>query len=137
MIAETTIAASTIAILAPYLAETGKEFAKKAGGKLADKAASIYQLIKDKFKGDDEAEQTLALVEARPESKARLATLEEVLVDRIQGDAEFSQTLHRLIEEAKKAASQKIFVRGDRNIAAGGEVKGSIIIAGDSNEVNR
>jgi hypothetical protein len=136
MIAETTIAAGAISVLTPYLAEAGKEFAKKAGEKLADKAGEIYQLIKDKFKGDDEAQQTLALVEAKPDSKPRLATLEEVLLDRMRGDGEFLHKLHQLVTEAREADSRKILVQGERNITIGGDVSGSKFIIGDSNEIS-
>jgi hypothetical protein len=131
-----TVAAGAVAILSPYLAEAGKGFAKKAGESLAEKATSLYDTIKAKFKGDPDAEQALSLVEAKPESKGRQMTLEELLVERMDGDADFAKTVGELVEEAKKADARNVIVFGNRNIAAG-DVKDSTFIAGDQNIVNR
>ncbi|MDT7604529.1 MAG: hypothetical protein QOF61_2526, partial [Acidobacteriota bacterium] len=78
-----TVAAGAIAFLSPYLAEAGKSFAKKVGEGVEEKTAAIYQSIKKKFAGDTDAERTLALVEAKPESDARRSSLAEVLVDKM------------------------------------------------------
>ena len=43
-----TVAASAIAVLAPYIAKAGESFAEKAGEKLAEKAEALYQAIKNK-----------------------------------------------------------------------------------------
>ena len=136
MIVET-IAAGAIAVLAPYLAEAGKGFAKKSGESLAEKAESLYGTIKAKFSGDNDATQALALVEAKPQSKGRLMALEEVLAERMDGDSDFAAAISRLVEEAKKADSRKVLVFGERNIAVGGNVNGSTLITGDSNQVGK
>lgn len=127
-----TVAASAIAILAPYIAKAGESFAEKAGEKLAEKAGALYQAIKNKFKSDTDAEQTIALVEAKPDSKARMSALEEILTDKMKEDPDFAATVNRLVEEAKEADSNKVLVFGQRNIAVGGNVSGSTLITGDS-----
>lgn len=136
MIVET-IAAGAIAVLGPYLAEAGKGFAQKAGESLAETASSLYGTIKAKFAGDSDAEQALALVEAKPQSKGRLLTLEEMLVERMGGDSDFATAIGSLVEEAKKADSRKLLVFGERNIAAGGDVTGSTFVTGDNNVVSK
>jgi len=136
MIVET-VAASAIAILAPYVAKAGESFAEKAGEKLAEKAGALYQAIKNKFKSDSDAEQTMALVEAKPDSKARMSALEEILTDKMKEDSDFAATVNRLVEEAKEADSHRVLVFGQRNIAVGGNVSGSTFITGDSNQVGK
>lgn len=126
------VAAGAIAVLAPYLVKAGEAFADKAGEKLAEKAGALYQAIKRKFTSDSDAEQTLALVEARPDSKPRLSVLEEVLVEKMRDDSEFAATVNRLVEEAKEADTRKVLVLGDRNIAVAGDVRGSTFVTGDS-----
>jgi hypothetical protein len=132
-----TIAAGAIAILSPYLAEAGRGFAKKAGENLAEKANSLYETIKAKFTGDRDAEQALALVEAKPASQGRLLTLEEILTERMTADADFAATIERLVDEAKKADSRNVIVFGERNISTGGDVRGSTLITGDNNTVGK
>ena len=131
------VAASAIVILAPYIAKAGESFAEKAGEKLAEKAGTLYQAIKNKFKSDSDAEQTMALVEAKPDSKARMSALEEVLTDKMKEDPDFAATVNRLVEEAKEADSRRVLVFGQRNIAVGGNVSGSTFITGDSNQVGK
>jgi hypothetical protein len=101
------IAAGALAVLGPYLVEGGKSFAKKAGEALADKAESLYQNIKNKFAGDKDAEQTLAQVEAKPESKARQSSLEELLIEKMQADSDFMVLINRLVQEAQAADTRK------------------------------
>jgi hypothetical protein len=132
-----TVAATAIAILSPYLAKASESFAEKAGEKLAEKAGALYQAIKNKFKGDSDAEQTIAQVEAKPDSKARMAALEEVLTEKMKNDPDFAATVNRLVEEAKEADSRKVLVFGERNIGVAGDVSGSTFITGDSNQVGK
>ena len=132
-----TVAASAITILTPYLAKAGESFAAKAGEKLLEKAGALYQSIKDKFKGDHDAELTLTQVEAKPDSKARMSALEEVLTEKMKVDPNFAATVNRLIEEAKAADGRKVIAFGERNIAVGGDVSGSTFITGDSNQIGK
>ena len=132
-----TVAASAIAVLAPYLAKAGESFAETAGEKLAEKVGTLYRAIKDRFKSDNDAEQTMALVEAKPDSKPRMSALEEVLVEKMKEDPNFAATVNRLVEDAKEADSRKILVFGQRNVTVGGDVSGSTIITGDSNQIEK
>lgn len=136
MIVET-IAAGAAAVLGPYLAEAGKGFAKKAGEALAEKASNLYQTIKAKFADDPDAEQALALVESKPDSKGRLLTLKEVLAQKMNGDPEFAEAVNRLVVEARKSDVHNVIAIGERNVAVGGDAIGSTIITGNDNEVGK
>jgi hypothetical protein len=131
------IAAGTVALLRPYFEEGAKSFAKKAGEQLAEKVRSLFGAIKARFAGDHDAEQSLALVEAKPQSKQRMLVLEEVLAEKMARDPDFAETLSRLVEEATKADTQNFIVFGDRSIAIDGDVTGSTIITGNNNVVGK
>lgn len=133
-----TLAATAVAILAPYLADGAKSFATKAGSLLAEKSGGIYQAIKNKFAGDTDAQQTLAQVETMPNSKPRQAALEEVLSERITSDDTFRELMSTLIAEAKAADTNRILnIFGDGNITVGGDASKNIFITGDNNQVKK
>src|SRR5260370_19299219 len=136
MIVET-IAAGTIAVLGPYFAEAGKGFAKKAGESLAEKAGSLYGIVKAKFASDSDAQQALAVFESKPESPGRVLTLKEVLTEKMNGDPDFAAAVNKLVEEAKRSDSRSVIVFGERNIANRGDVKESTFITGDNNFVSK
>jgi len=136
MIVET-IAAGAIAVLGPYFAEAGKGFAKKAGESLAEKAGSLYGIVKAKFAGDSDAQQALAVFESKPESPGRVLALKEVLTEKLNGDADFAEVVNKLVEEAKRSDSRNVIVFGDRNIATSGDVTESTFITGDNNVVSK
>jgi hypothetical protein len=129
------LATAAVALLSPYLVKAGEAFAKQAGEKLADKAEALYQAVKDKFKGDAYAEQTLARVEETPEATGRQAVLQEVLAEKLEEDPEFAGTVRRLLEEARAADTRNVIAFGDRSVAVGGDMSGGTIITGDGNVV--
>src|SRR5260370_248569 len=111
MIVET-IATGAIAVLGPYLAEAGKGFAKKAGESLAEKAGSLYGIIKTKFAGDSDAEQALVVFESKPESPGRVLALKEVLTEKMNGDPDFAAEVNKLVEEARRSDSHNVIIIG-------------------------
>lgn len=125
------LATAAMAILSPYLAQAGEAFAKKAGEKLAEKAGAVYQAIKEKFKGDSYAEETLARVEEKPESEGRQAALKEVLAEKLGEDADFAEVVGRLLAEAQAADTRKVIASGERSVAAGGSANASAIATGE------
>ncbi len=130
------IAGGAIAVLAPYLVEAGKGFANKAGAKLSEKASKIYQVIKDRFTGDEDAEQALSLTERRPDSKPRQAALQEVLIEKLRSDPDFATTLKRLVEEAKAADTRNV-IAFQRGVAIGGDANNAVITTGDANLIRK
>lgn len=127
-----TIATGAVAVLTPYLLEAGKGFANKAGAKLSEKAGEIYRLIKDKFKGDEDAEGALSMTESKPESKARQTTLQEVLIEKLSRDDNFAAALNKLLDEAK-AADIKQVIAFDRGVGIAGDANDNIIVTGNYN----
>ena len=96
----TALAPAAVALLAPYLAKGAEEFAKTAGKAVAEKAGQLYQVLKKKFRRGSYAAQTLARVEAQPESPPRQAALEGVLVDALTGDTALAAAVRRILEAA-------------------------------------
>jgi hypothetical protein len=109
---------AAIALLAPYLAKAGEGFATSMGQKLAGKASALYGAVKNKFKGDPDAEEILARVEEQPESKTRRVALEGVLAQKIDEDPDFATTVRQLVEEAKAADQGNVIAWGERSVAA-------------------
>jgi hypothetical protein len=133
-----TLAATAVAILAPYLAEGAKSFATKTGGLLAEKIGGLYQAIKKKFTGDSDAEQTLDQVQAKPESKGRQQALQELLVEKMTSDSKFSELINALVAEIKAADSNNALnISGDRNVAIQGDASENIIVTGDRNRIRK
>jgi hypothetical protein len=130
-----TIAAGAVAVLAPYFAKAGEAVAEKVGGAFADKAGALVQAIKQKFSGDTDAEQTLALATRKPDSKGLQASLEEVLRDKMRDDQDFTTLVERLVTEAQQADTNQV-VTGSRNISVAGPAQG-IFVTGDSATIGK
>ncbi len=124
-----TISAGAVGILASYLPKVGEGAAKKMGENLVGAGSSLLEGIKAKFKGDADAEQTLALMEAKPNSGGRQASLGEVLVDKMAGDEHFALLLRDLVSAAK-AQDNRQLAAGHRNVVIDGGNSG-IINTGD------
>ena len=120
------------AIAAPFVAKGSEAFSKSAGEKLGAKVGELCQAVIDKFKGDSDAEETLALAQKKPDSKGRQSALEEVLAEKLEADPDFALKVQRLVDELQKGGSRTVFdqrgqtVRGAQtNIA--GNVSGSVL----------
>ena len=70
---------SLTSVAAPFLAKGAEAFSKSAGEKLGAKVGELCQAVADKFRGDSDAEETLALAQKRPDSKGQESALEEIL----------------------------------------------------------
>jgi aldehyde:ferredoxin oxidoreductase len=119
------LAAAAVSVLGPYFGSAGFAFAEKAGEQLAEKAGDLYRAIKRKFADDNDAEQTLSRVQAKPDSKHRLAEFQEALVEKMTADGDFAALVNGLIGEVKQADVRKILVFGDHNVTAGGDIHGN------------
>jgi hypothetical protein len=105
------LATAAVAVLAPFLAS----LAQKAGAAVVDRLATeagagagkaveaLYQAIKGKFAADkdDDAEQSLESLAAKPESEGRQAALAEVLAEKAESDPAFAQRLVELVQEVE------------------------------------
>jgi hypothetical protein len=97
------------AIAAPFVAKGAEAFSKSVGDKLGAKVGELCQAVVDKFKGDSDAEETLALAQKRPDSKGRQSALEEVLAEKLEADPDFAARVQRLVDELEKGGSRMAF----------------------------
>ncbi|GEM_PF-565671 len=117
------------AIAAPFVAKGAEAFSKSAGEKLGAKVGELCQAVIDKFRGDSDAEETLALAQKRPDSKGRQNALEEVLAEKLEDDPDFASKVQRLVDELQKGCSSRTAFdqRGQKVIGP------QINVAGDVN----
>ena len=134
------------AIAAPYLAKGADALAGTIGEKLGGLVGELFFLVKEKFKGDDSAEQALAAAQERPDSKAKQLALQAAIAEKMEADAAFAEEIKRLVDSIKKERSRAAFdqrgqtVHGSQTNIAGdvhgpvfsGEFKGPVAMGGDS-----
>jgi hypothetical protein len=114
-----TLAASVVALLAPYLTRVGEQLTDKAVDATVNTAEMLYQKVKEKFSKDEYARQTLERLEQEPESTSRQAATTAVLEEQVKSDPVFAEALQKTIaEEAKEAGPsirQSVNVSGSNN----------------------
>jgi hypothetical protein len=124
----TGMAATAMALVAPYLVEGAKELAKKVGGEAGQRVVNLWDAVRGKLA----SREALADVEAKPGDPRRWQALEVQLEKALAADPEFRSELARLIEaipaEQRTAIQQIASVTGDRNVTAQ--------VAGSGNQVN-
>lgn len=113
-----TLAGSAVALVAPYLAEGGKELAKKVGGAAGGRIVKPYDKVKAKLTGG--GAEALADFEKRPEDANNRAALRVQLRKALESDPAFRAELAALVEEIKAKGGdqiiQKANVTGDHNV---------------------
>jgi len=122
--------------LLPYLLKVGEKAAEEAGKKLGgeawDKAKALWDKLGRKDKVKTAAEATIAL----PDNPAIQQGLETEIARALKEDDALREGIARLWGEAE-AAGVTVTASGDRSVAVGGSVSGSVIITGDQNRVAR
>ena len=120
---EAGMAATAVALVAPYLIEGAKELAKKVGEEAGGRVVKLWDALKGRLAGKD----ALADVEAKPADQRRWAALEVQLEKALAEDPGFRGELARLIEaipETERTAIRQIVkVKGDNNVV--GQFAGS------------
>lgn len=130
------------AIAAPSLAKGAEAFSKSAGDKLGEKVGELCQAVIDKFRGDSDADGTLALAQKRPDSKGQQSALEEILAEKLKADPDFAVKVQKLVDELQKGGGSRTTfdqhgqtVHGSQtNIA--GNVSGNVLSGTFSGPVN-
>lgn len=102
------ISIAVVALLGPYLSKVGGAFAEEAGKKLAEKVSELHKLIKEKFRDDTYAEQTLNRVEEKPESEGRQTALKAVLAEKMEESADFAEKIQYLLKECESTAGSDV-----------------------------
>jgi hypothetical protein len=126
-----TIAAMASSMLAPYIAKGGEAFASEFGKSASQKIGDLSHLIKNRFKGDKDAEAILDLVEKNPQSKARVASLGEEINEKMMKDPDFARELSAMIEQAQETESGKIVINAFYRSVGAKNIIGSVIATGD------
>ncbi len=92
-----TLAASVVAVLAPYVAMGAQEFARNAGKEAYEKAKTMLATLKAKWTWDKEATDALARFEQKPERYAPV--LEDVLREKLAEDKELAALMATVLNE--------------------------------------
>jgi len=120
--------------LLPYLLKVGdkaaEEVGKKIGGEGWDRAKALWDRLRRK-KNVEQVAQTAA---ALPDNQALREALREEIARALQEDGALWEEIARLWGEAE-AAGVTVTASGDRSVAVGGDVSGSVIITGDHDKV--
>lgn len=102
------VATAAAALLAPYLLSFGSKVAEGAAreiGKTAwEKAAALYQGIRNQFAADkdDYAQQTLKRLEEQPKDEGRQTMLATVLTEKAKVDPMFAKELAQLVQNTSQ-----------------------------------
>lgn len=124
------LASGVVAVLAPYLAKAGEEFAKEVGKAASSKMGDLYQAVKARLHGHPAAAEALTDLEATPDDEDAQAALRLQLKKQMEADRAFADTLRRLLEEIGRDEQMATFLTQ----VYGGEV-GKIINIGQAGEV--
>jgi len=117
MVEPATLAATAVGYLAPYLAEAGKEGAKKLGGAAADGAVRLLGFLRDKLRGTG-GERALAKVEAQPADPLNQAMLQGYLRDALAENPAFRDELQALVDKLPQpSAEQRMAIQGNENVS--------------------
>lgn len=122
-----TLATNAVLLIVLYLAKAGETIAEKAGqavwDSFAEKAKALYESLKAKFAGDEDAATALKQLENKPDSEGRQAALKEVLEEKIQADPTFAEMLRQLVPEVKQSGGDTI----TQTLTISGEQVGKVI----------
>lgn len=106
------LAAQTVALLVPYLAEAGKAVAARVGEGVWDQfrgaAFKLFSRVKEKFATDAKAADDLSRLEQDPQSQGRQAVVQELLSGFLERDQQFAKELGRLVKAALQAGGDTI-----------------------------
>jgi hypothetical protein len=130
MIGLDAIAATIDAYLAPYLAEAGREAAKKVGGAVADKVVKLYETLKTKLTHPF-AREALADLEKTPADADTQATFRAQLKKALAADPQLCDELGVLVEELDRETGgvrQNIAITGNENVAIQVEGRGNTVM---------
>jgi len=105
-----TLAASTVAVLAPYLAAAGQEFAKEAGKVAVGKIGALYNTLKARFGNKPSVNKALTALESKPGDTKAQAALQRQLKNEMKNDKDLVATLEKFLAEIKQDKSLVNFI---------------------------
>src|SRR5829696_3498792 len=92
-----TLAANVMTVLMPYAAMGAQEFVKSAGKDAYEKAKSLMATLKARWAGNDEAIDTVARFEEKPERYQPV--LKDILEEKLSQDQELAAELATILHE--------------------------------------
>lgn len=104
-----TIAASVVAVLAPYLQKGGEKFGESAGGAAWQKVVELYQAVKARFAGKEAAAEALSDLADSPADPDAQGALRRQLKKAMRDDEEFARALVTILKEADEADVDAVF----------------------------
>jgi hypothetical protein len=137
------LSAQLVQFLAPFLPYlvkglklAGQEAAKKLGEKTGEQGFEQAKTLWDKLRRKKNVEQVAQTVAALPDNQALREALREEIARALAEDEALAQELARLLPQSGPAG-QTVIASGDRSVAIGGSVSGSVIVTGDHNKINK
>jgi len=126
--------------LLPYLLKIGdkaaEEVGKKIGGEGWEQAKTLWEKLRPKVEAKPAALEAVQEAAAHPDDEDTLAALRLQLKKLLAEDQALAQELARLLEQSCPTG-QTVIASGDRSVAIGGDVSGSMIVTGDKNKINK
>jgi hypothetical protein len=128
--------AQFLAPFLPYLLKAGEKAAEEAGRNLGAAAWEQAQALWARLRRKKNVEQVAQTVAALPDNPALREALREEIARALEEDEALAQELARLLEQSG-AAGKNVIASGNRSVAIGGSVSGSVIVTGDRNKINK
>lgn len=120
----------------PFLLKAGEGAAEEAGKKMGSAAWERAKALWDKLGRKERVRKAAEAAAALPDNPAVQQGVEVEVARALQEDEALRGEVVRLWEAAK-AAGVAVAAVGDRSVAIGGNVSGSVIVTGDQNIVER
>jgi len=120
----------------PHLLKVGDKAAEEVGKKIGGEGWERAKALWGKLRHKKNVEQVAQTVAALPDNQALRDALREEIARALQEDGALREEVARLWGEAG-AAGVTVTASGDRSVAVGGDVSGSVILTGDRNRVER
>jgi len=131
--------ASFLMPLLPSLLKVGDKAAEEVSKKIGDEAWDRAKALWSKLRRKKNVEQVAQTVAALPDNQALRDALREEIARALQEDGALREEVARLWGEAIGVGEGSAFAHplasGDRSVAVGGDVSGSVILTGDHNKV--
>lgn len=120
----------------PYLTKAGEKTAEELGKKLSEPAWEKAQELWAKLRGKKEVVRVAETAAALPENKGIQAALQEEIAKALQSDPVLMKEIIQVMGVIQSGGTN-VTAAGDRSVAIGGNVSGSMIITGDQNTVQQ
>jgi hypothetical protein len=137
--------AQLVQLLAPFLPylvkgvklagqEAARKLGEQAGEQAFEQAKALWDKLRPKIEARPAALEAAQDAAAHPDDEDALAALRLQLKKLLAEDPALAQELARLLAQSRPAG-QTVIASGDRSVAIGGSVSGSVIVTGDKNIV--